>query len=71
MSNWYWVSEKAQDALSMKKVKGEEEEKLNGYRSNMVRKLKKKTKADTPWRHLGGEEVYSCYSFSTSALDGG
>jgi hypothetical protein len=25
----------------------------------------------TPWRCLGGEEIYSSYSFSTSALDGG
>jgi hypothetical protein len=25
----------------------------------------------TPWRRLGGDEVYSSYSFSTSALDGG
>jgi hypothetical protein len=24
----------------------------------------------TPWRRLGGEEVYSSYSFTTSAVDG-
>jgi hypothetical protein len=32
--------------------------------------LKVKQSRYTPWRRLGGEEVYS-YSFSTSALDGG
>jgi hypothetical protein len=30
----------------------------------------KKQSLYTPWRRLGGEEVYS-YSFTTSALDGG
>jgi hypothetical protein len=31
----------------------------------------KKQSRYTPWRRLGGEEVYSSYSFTTSALDGG
>jgi hypothetical protein len=31
---------------------------------------KLKLSHDTPWRHLG-ERKYSCYSFLTSALDGG
>jgi hypothetical protein len=25
----------------------------------------------TPWRRVGGEEVYSSYSYLTSELDGG
>jgi hypothetical protein len=33
--------------------------------------IKKKLSRYTPWRHMGGEEVYSSYSFLTSALDGG
>jgi hypothetical protein len=40
-------------------------------RLNLIQlKLKINQSHYTPWMRLGGEEVYSSYSFSTSALDG-
>jgi hypothetical protein len=42
---------------------------VSGVNCKSVKKVKQSRY--TPWRRLGGEEVYSSYSFTTSALDGG
>jgi hypothetical protein len=41
------------------------------YEIIRIHKSKVKLSRYTPWRHMGGEEVYSSYSFLTSALHGG
>jgi hypothetical protein len=40
-------------------------------RQDCIVYVKVKQSLYAPWRRLGGEEVYSSYSFTTSSLDGG